>query len=188
MVDEEPLAHKVVILGDSAVGKTSIVRWFDEQTFTLSGTPTVGASFLSKAVKVKDTVVILNIWDTAGQERYRSLIPTYAHGAQVAILCYDVANLQSFQALDGWLELFHGFCSTDCPLFLVGNKIDLEFAFPQATAKKWAQDHNAQCMFTSVRESLGITELFAAVAEVAHSRHGDRQRLINRQEGKSKCC
>jgi small GTP-binding protein len=186
MKDEEPFAHKVVILGDSAVGKTSIVRCFEEQTLTASITPTVGASFLSKMVMVKDAPVILNIWDTAGQERYRSLIPTYAHGAQAAILCYDVASPQSFDALDTWLESLQRFCSVDCRLFVVGNKIDLQFAVPQMTAKKWAQDHNAQCMFTSARESLGVTELFAAVAGELESRQGEGSTLVSRSKGG--CC
>jgi small GTP-binding protein len=165
MSEPEPLAHKIVIVGDSDVGKTSIIRVFDEQTFNPSVSPTVGASFLSKTVVVNQSSVILNIWDTAGQERYRSLIPTYAHGARAAILCYDTANGTSFEAIDAWLESLQRFCSPDCLLFLVGNKIDLEPAVPQATAKKWAQEHNAQCLFTSAADGAGVKELFKAIAE-----------------------
>jgi small GTP-binding protein len=188
-MEGEPLAHKIVIVGDSDVGKTSIIRVFDEQTFEQSINPTVGASFLSKTVMVGQVPVILNIWDTAGQERYRSLIPTYAHGARAAILCYDTSNQSSFEALEGWLESLQRFCSPDCLLFVVGNKIDLDGIVPQATAKKWAQEHNAQCMFTSAMESVGVKELFKAIAE-ALSRFGDvreASRLKPRTEG-SGCC
>jgi small GTP-binding protein len=166
MIDpSEPLAHKVVIVGDSDVGKTSIIRVFDEQTFDKSIGPTVGASFLSKTVMVKQLSVVLNIWDTAGQERYRSLIPTYAHGAHAAILCYDASNAASFEALDGWLESLQRFCSPDCLLFVVGNKIDLEGRVEQADAKRWASDHSAQCMFASAMDNVGVKELFVAIAE-----------------------
>jgi small GTP-binding protein len=188
MGDHELLAHKVVILGESAVGKTSIVSCFDEQTFSASRTPTVGASFLSRTVMLKGTPVILNIWDTAGQERYRSLVPTYAHGAQAAILCFDVANQQSFEALGSWLDSLEQFCAADCVLFVVGNKVDLGFAVPQAAAKKWAQEHNAECMFTSARESSGVTELFTAVAESMSSLQGQRGGLLRRGEGTERCC
>jgi small GTP-binding protein len=180
MAEFEPLAHKVVIVGDSNVGKTSIIRVFDEQTFDPSVSPTVGASFLSKTVVVGQAPVILNIWDTAGQERYRSLIPTYAHGARAAILCYDTANGASFDALKGWLESLQRFCSPECLLFVVGNKIDLPAVVPQATAKKWAQDHGAQCLFTSAADGVGVRELFRAIAEalshVAYAREPARLR------------
>jgi small GTP-binding protein len=189
MSDSEPLAHKIVIIGDSDVGKTSIIRCFDEQTFDSSQTPTVGASFLSKTVVVNTFPVVLNIWDTAGQERYRSLIPTYAHGARAAILCYDCSSLATFDALDTWLETLQRFCASDCLLFLVGNKIDLPETVPQARAKQWATDHNAQFKLTSAKDGVGVSELFKAIAEalssVAQFRVGDS--LIP-NDGQSGCC
>jgi small GTP-binding protein len=171
MLGSEPLAHKIVIIGESDVGKTSIIRCFDEQTFVSSQNPTVGACFLSKTLTVNDYPVVLNIWDTAGQERYRSLVPTYAHGARAAILCYDCTSPASFDALDTWLETLHRFCATDFALFLCGNKIDLPETVPQAHAKQWAADHNAQYKMTSAKDGVGVTELFRAIAE-ALSRMG----------------
>jgi small GTP-binding protein len=189
MADLEPLAHKIVIIGDSDVGKTSIIRSFDEQTFDGSQNPTVGASFLSKTVVVNNYPVVLNIWDTAGQERYRSLIPTYAHGARAAILCYDCSSLSTFEALDIWLETLQRFCAADCLLFLVANKIDLQETVPQARAKQWAADHNAQYKLTSAKDGVGVTELFKAIAEelsrVAPFRVGD---ALVPNEGDGGCC
>jgi small GTP-binding protein len=169
MVEIEPLAHKIVIIGDSDVGKTSVIRCFDEQTFDSSQTPTVGASFLSRTFVVNNFPVVLNIWDTAGQERYRSLIPTYAHGARAAILCYDCSSPGSFEALDTWLETLQRFCSSDCLLFVVGNKIDLEEAVAQGRAKQWAMDHNAQFKLTSAKDGVGVGELFKSIAEALTS-------------------
>lgn len=161
----EPVTHKIVIIGDSDVGKTSIIQRYDQQTFDPAANPTIGASFLSKIVESSKGPVILNIWDTAGQERYRSLIPTYARGARAAILCYDVASLQSFESLDSWLEELHKFSSLDCLLFVVGNKVDLVSAVPRAHANKWASDHGAQSLFTSAKTGSGIAELFKEIAE-----------------------
>jgi small GTP-binding protein len=185
----EPLTHKVVIVGDSDVGKTSIIRAFDEQTFDPSTSPTVGASFISKNVMVGHDQITLNIWDTAGQERYRSLIPTYAHGARATILCYDTSNSASFDALDTWLDSLQRFCSPECFIFVVGNKIDLGESVPQANAKKWAVGHNAQCLFTSAREGVGIRELFKAIAE-ALSRFIDTREpsRLRPDDGNSHCC
>ena len=159
------MPHKIVIVGDSDVGKTSIIQRYDQQTFDPASNPTIGASFLSKTVQTKNGPVVLNIWDTAGQERYRSLIPTYARGARAAILCYDVALPQSFESLDSWLEELHKFCSPDCLLFVVGNKVDLEAKVQQAVASKWASDHGAQCHFTSAKGGVGVIELFKAIAD-----------------------
>jgi small GTP-binding protein len=184
----DPIAHKVVIIGDSAVGKTSIIRCFDEQTFNPRDTPTVGASFISKKVVVQGGSVILNIWDTAGQERYRSLIPTYAHGAQAAILCYDVTSLQSFESLNAWLDFLQRLCSPDCLLYVVGNKIDLKPVVPQAQATKWADDHNAQCVFTSAQQGTAVQDLFRAIAESVSSRQTHMKRLVEQGRGGSECC
>lgn len=161
----DPVTHKIVIIGDSDVGKTSIIQRYDQQTFDVEMTPTVGASFLSKTVSTSNGPVVLNIWDTAGQERYRSLFPMYGRGARAAILCYDVSSMASFESLSSWLEELQKLCSPDCLLFVVGNKIDLESAVPQPMATQWANEHNAQCLFTSARAGEGIVELFKAIAE-----------------------
>jgi small GTP-binding protein len=188
-MDAESLAHKVVIIGDSAVGKTSLLRCFDEHPFNPMGTPTVGASFISKMVTIQGAAVILNIWDTAGQERYRSLIPTYAHGAEAAILCYDVTSPPSFQSLNNWLEFLERLSSPDCLLYVVGNKIDLEPVVPPAAAKRWAQEHRAECMFTSARQGTAVQELFMAIAQSINCRPANTGRLIGRQPpAKRTCC
>lgn len=161
----DPVTHKIVIIGDSDVGKTSIIQRYDQQTFDVEMTPTVGASFLSKTVSTSNGPVVLNIWDTAGQERYRSLFPMYGRGARAAILCYDVSSMASFESLNSWLEELQKLCSPDCLLFVVGNKIDLESHVPQPMATQWANEHNAQCLFTSARAGEGVVELFKAIAE-----------------------
>ena len=187
---QDPITHKIVIVGDSDVGKTSIIQRYDQQTFDSEANPTIGASFLSKTVSTSNGPVVLNIWDTAGQERYRSLIPTYARGARAAILCYDVSSTASFAALDSWLEELHKFCSPDCLLFVVGNKIDLDSAVPQPVATKWANEHHAECLFTSAKAGEGVVELFKAIAEslAVLGDASQQPRLKVRKEGEGDGC
>jgi small GTP-binding protein len=187
-MDEGFVTHKLVIIGDSDVGKTSLVRCFDEQTFDPANNPTVGASFLSKLVSVKGQQVVLNIWDTAGQERYRSLIPTYAHSAHAAILCYDVTTQRSFESLDSWLESLLRFASPDSLVYVVGNKIDLPEIVSQAESVQWARDHHAHCMFTSAKEGLGVTELFEAIAEAVIGFGASRDASAIEPRVKKGCC
>lgn len=184
----DPATHKIVIIGDSDVGKTSIIQRYDQQTFDPTANPTIGASFLSKIVESSKGPVILNIWDTAGQERYRSLIPTYARGARAAILCYDVSSVPSFESLDSWLEELHKFSSLDCLLFVVGNKVDLISAVPRSQASKWASDHGAQSLFTSAKSGSGVTELFKEIADaLAGLDEVDRSNLHPR-DSSDRCC
>jgi small GTP-binding protein len=167
MIAEKELAsHKVVVIGDSSVGKTSIIHIFDRQTFNPSCHATVGASFLSREVDTTRGRIILNIWDTAGQERYKSLIPTYAHGARAAFLVFDVTAPRSLDNLAGWIESLQRFCAPECALFVVGNKIDLGEQLPREAARCWAARVNAECHFTSALTGAGVKELFAGLAEV----------------------
>src|SRR3569832_832702 len=103
----EGLAVKVVILGDSGVGKTSLVIRYVRGTFQPFQEPTIGAAFVSYKETIDDedltdNVVTFKLWDTAGQERYHSLTPLYFRGAHVALLVFDICRLHSFQTLQQW--------------------------------------------------------------------------------------
>lgn len=164
-IDSHPAEFKVVIMGDSSIGKTSIVQRFNQETFDYQMDTTIGASFLTKVVQTSSGPVTLNVWDTAGQERYRSLIPTYARGANAAIICYDVTATTSFKSVDGWIEELHKFCSEEVPIYIVGNKCDLESVVPNDDAEQLAQKYGCQLMYTSAKKGTGISELFTSIAE-----------------------
>jgi small GTP-binding protein len=197
-MNTEARKYKVVIIGDPFVGKTSIIRCFNEQSINPFYTPTLGASFISKDVAVQDTTVNLNIWDTAGQERYRSLVPTYVRGAEAAILCYDVTSVSSFNSLDGWFNFIQNFLSSGYLLYVVGNKIDLEPVVPRESAIQWAKEHHdAPCFFTSAEHGTAIPDLLKAIA-TALSLGNSRKMLVEPEPGElklveqepvgSKCC
>ncbi|CAG7786248.1 unnamed protein product, partial [Allacma fusca] len=116
---------KILIIGQSGVGKSSLLLRFTDDVFDPDQPATIGVDFKVKTLDVEGNLVKLAIWDTAGQERFRTLTPSYYRGAQGAILVYDVSSRQSFERLDPWLvELNTYSTKTNIVKMLVGNKID----------------------------------------------------------------
>jgi Ras-related protein Rab-18 len=118
---------KILIIGESGVGKSSLLLRFTEDTFDPEQTATIGVDFKVKSVTVDGNRAKLAIWDTAGQERFRTLTPSYYRGAQGCILVYDVSSKQSFSKLDNWLNELETYSTKhEIVKMLVGNKIDKE--------------------------------------------------------------
>jgi small GTP-binding protein len=116
---------KLVLLGKSSVGKTSIVTVADDGDFVADQSATVGACFHVKKMRVNDTSIKFHIWDTAGQERFRALAPMYYRDAQFALLVYAIDDRESFKEIKVWYNGLYQDCSPLPHIILVGNKIDL---------------------------------------------------------------
>jgi len=120
---------KVIILGDTGVGKTSIANRYVNNTFTNTYKATIGADIFQKSLYIEDTQIFLTIWDTAGQERFQSLGPGYFRGADACILVYDTTNAKSFESLKRWRSEFIQTARPDqpetFPFLVLGNKSDL---------------------------------------------------------------
>ncbi|XP_069504981.1 ras-related protein Rab-5A isoform X2 [Ambystoma mexicanum] len=116
---------KLVLLGESAVGKSSLVLRFVKGQFHEFQESTIGAAFLTQTVCLDDTTVKFEIWDTAGQERYHSLAPMYYRGAQAAIVVYDITNEESFARGKNWVKELQRQASPNIVIALSGNKADL---------------------------------------------------------------
>lgn len=159
---------KVIILGDSGVGKTALMNQYVNKKFSSSYKATIGADFLTKEVMIDDKLVTLQIWDTAGQERFQSLGVAFYRGADVCILVYDVTNPKSFDALDSWREEFLMQASPpdieNFPFVVLGNKIDRENdrRVPKTKAKKWANYFE-----TSAKEAVQVEAAFQEAAQLA---------------------
>ncbi|KAM0865891.1 hypothetical protein ACQ4PT_042973 [Festuca glaucescens] len=124
--DSNELRAKLVLLGDSGVGKSCIVLRFVRGQFDPTSKVTVGASFLSQTLALEDsTIVKFEIWDTAGQERYAALAPLYYRGAAAAIVAYDITNPESFKKAQYWVKELQKHGSPGIIMVLVGNKADL---------------------------------------------------------------
>ena len=120
---------KVVLLGESAVGKSSLVLRFVKREFHEYQESTIGAAFLTQTVQIDDTTVKFEIWDTAGQERYHSLAPMYYRGAQAALIVYDITSKDSFIKAQNWVRELQRQASTNIVIALVGYNEPICFLF-----------------------------------------------------------
>ena len=132
---------KLIILGDSGVGKTSLMNQYVNRKFSKQYKATIGADFLTKEVKIDDeNLVTMQIWDTAGQERFQSLGVAFYRGADCCVLVYDVNNERSFQNLENWREEFLAQASPadaeNFPFIVLGNKTDQDGGQSRVVSEK----------------------------------------------------
>lgn len=168
-VPPAPTGSKVILLGDSAVGKSSLVHRVKEGTFSSSASqPTIGCSFCTHTVELpKGRSVHLAIWDTAGQEKYRSFTRQYFRGAQAAVLLYDITSAGSFDGAKRWLSELQA--ETSCSvLVLVGAKLDREAErdTPKAAAIALANGANASYLECSSKDGTNVDAVFEMVAQL----------------------
>lgn len=156
---------KVVIVGDLAVGKTSILKQYETQMFDEDVEPTVGAGFVKVQVETTHGYVNLLLWDTAGQERYRSLIPMYSRNAAAAILVVDVNNPASAQSVGTWHSVLKEYCPRKCRIYVVANKIDLECKISLSKLEEWCKNNGFQFFRASAMQFETIEPIFQQIAE-----------------------
>ncbi|KAK3211812.1 hypothetical protein Dsin_016518 [Dipteronia sinensis] len=167
---------KVIVLGDSGVGKTSLMNQYVYKKFSQQYKATIGADFVTKEVQIDDKLVTLQIWDTAGQERFQSLGAAFYRGADCCALVYDVNVLKTFETLDNWREeflkqVYPGVPET-FPFIVVGNKIEVDGGnsrvVSEKKAKEWCVSRgNIPYFETSAKEDYSIDEAFLCVAKTA---------------------
>ncbi|OMO93046.1 Small GTPase superfamily [Corchorus olitorius] len=161
--DAKNLRVKLVLLGDSGVGKSCIVLRFVRGQFDPTSKVTVGASFLSQTIALQDsTTVKFEIWDTAGQERYAALAPLYYRGAGVAVIVYDITSPESFTKAQYWVKELQKHGSPDIVMALVGNKADLQEKreVPVQDGKDYAEKNGMFFIETSAKTADNINQLF----------------------------
>lgn len=158
---------KVVLLGATLVGKTTLVTRFTSGEFDPSIKSTIGACYASKVVPVDKEKVKLQIWDTAGQEKFRTLVPMYFRGAKVAVLTFSVTDIDSSNEVEYWANTVKNSTSQQPFLFIVGNKIDAEderkVTFEQG--QKIAELVHGQYMEVSAKDGTNIEDLLNEIAK-----------------------
>jgi len=159
---------KLVLLGESAVGKSSLVLRFVKGQFLEYQESTIGAAFLTQTVLLGDISVKFEIWDTAGQERYHSLAPMYYRGAHAAIVVYDLTNYDSFERAKAWVKELQRQGNPNIVIALAGNKLDLAGDGRKVSseeAAKYAEENALLFMETSAKSAANVNELFVAIAK-----------------------
>lgn len=159
---------KLVLLGESAVGKSSLVLRFVKDQFDDYRESTIGAAFLTQTVQVDDsTTVKFEIWDTAGQERYKSLAPMYYRNANCAVVVYDITQSSSLDKARTWIRELQRQADPSIVILLCGNKTDLEARrqVSKEEAQKYAEEEGLMWGETSAKTGEGVAEIFTTIAK-----------------------
>ncbi|ORY93340.1 ras family-domain-containing protein [Syncephalastrum racemosum] len=159
---------KIVIIGDSGVGKSNLLSRFTNNEFNLESKSTIGVEFATKNVTIGDHRIKAQIWDTSGQERYRAITGAYYRGAVGALLVYDITRQSSFQNVETWLKELRDHADNNITLMLVGNKSDLADTSRAVTtdeAKDYASEGEMLFFETSALDSTNVDVAFQTVFE-----------------------
>eukprot|EP01100_Stratorugosa_tubuloviscum_P002874 TRINITY_DN1683_c2_g1_i1.p1 TRINITY_DN1683_c2_g1~~TRINITY_DN1683_c2_g1_i1.p1 ORF type:complete len:253 (-),score=118.12 TRINITY_DN1683_c2_g1_i1:84-800(-) len=178
--DSYEYLFKIVMLGDSAVGKSNLVLRFTQDQFTADSKSTIGVEFSVQTLDIKGRVVKAQLWDTAGQERYRSIMHSYYRGAFGAIVVYDVTNVKSFDHVQNWLQQLREYANPNVVVMLVGNKIDLkdQRTVQIETAQEFATQYNALFMETSALTAENVQAVFQKLLTEIYERMEQRNAIM----------
>ncbi|KYQ92203.1 hypothetical protein DLAC_11678 [Tieghemostelium lacteum] len=162
--NREEILYKIILVGDSGVGKSSILVRFTDNTFQPHFSPTLGVDFNVKTINSKETgqTIKLQLWDTAGQERFKSITQTFYRGSHGVILVYDVTYPKSFERCKSWVEEINSNTQDGMIIILVGNKSDLSSQRKISTeqGQQLADSLNIKFLETSAKENFGVTQVF----------------------------
>ena len=159
---------KVLLLGNSDVGKSSLLLRYVDSVWSDTFVPTIGVDFKVKTIEIGDKKVKMQIWDTAGQERFRTVVSTYFRGAHGIFLIYDITNRDSFKNLENWLIEIEKNASENVLKILIGNKNDLEDERDIASdeGKAFANRNGMQFIETSAKMNTNVNEAFETLGKL----------------------
>jgi small GTP-binding protein len=169
------MIFKVVLIGDTSVGKTNILSKYLTNDFDPDSKATVGVEFGTKNFKIEDNIVKVQIWDTAGQERYRSITNAYYKGAKGSLLVYDITNPKTFESIDRWLSDLKVNGDENISVVLLGNKSDLESDRKVSTqqGKEKAEFYKLAFLETSALNGNNIDKAFSELITDVYKNHHD---------------
>ena len=177
---------KLILIGNSGVGKSCILQRYMKHTFEEKYKCTIGVDFLMKSLTINGKTVKLQLWDTAGQEKYKSMVSSYYRGANVALIVFDITSHASFDALPIWIENFYKNGPEQKNIILIGNKKDLEESrqVTQEEAQTFSEMNNMMYFETSAKEGDNIDYVFTFAAEKLlefYSANNNNNAIIQRQ-------
>lgn len=172
---------KLLLIGDSGVGKTSILFRFSEEEFNSTFIATIGIDFKIRTIDLHGKKIKLQIWDTAGQERFRTITTAYYRGAMGIMLVYDVTSQRSFDNIRIWMDNIAQHANQDVEMMLIGNKCDMEDrrVITTSQGESFAKMHGIRFMETSAKAGSNVYEAFRQLAEDIKTKTERRMELNN---------
>ena len=191
----EECVYKVLLLGDTTVGKTCFLMKYTDKTFQDIHMATIGLDYRLKSMKLKSGKNIkLQIWDTAGQDRFRAITKNYYKGSHGIILIYDVTNIQTFENVKSWVNQIREEASSNVIIYIAGNKIDIEDErkIKKEEGEKLAEELGFPFIETSAKSGININETFDDLVERIDKVHGNTpqkppKNKLYKAKGR-KCC
>lgn len=157
---------KLLLIGDSGVGKTSVLFRFSDDAFNSTFISTIGIDFKIRTIELGDKKIKLQIWDTAGQERFRTITTAYYRGAMGILLVYDITNEKSFENIKTWIKNIEQHASADVEKMILGNKCDMEDKrkITKEQGEQLAKEYNVKFMETSAMNRTNVEKAFTEIA------------------------
>jgi small GTP-binding protein len=165
---------KLLIIGESAVGKSCLLLRFAENKFTDNFLTTIGIDFKVRHVEIENTKVRLQVWDTAGQEKFRTITKAYYRGAHGILLVYDVTSVDSFDQTRQWMKSIQDNTTDPVSVIFVGNKCDMERTVPLEDAQALANEFGVEYYETSAKDGRNVESTFFRLAKLILDRQQDK--------------
>jgi len=191
--DEYDFLFKVVLIGDSGVGKSNLLSRFTRNEFNLDSKSTIGVEFATRSIQIDGKTIKAQIWDTAGQERYRAITSAYYRGAVGALLVYDIGKSSSFENVSRWLKELRDHADSNIVIMLVGNKTDKRHLRAVSTedGKAFAAEHGLSFIETSALEATNVdlafqeilTSIYQIVSSKSLAEEGDVSKKFDPSQG-----
>jgi len=189
------LLFKLLLIGDSGVGKTCILFRFSDYAFNTTFISTIGIDFKIKTIELRGKKIKLQIWDTAGQERFHTITTSYYRGAMGIMLVYDITNSKSFDNIAKWLRNIQEHANEDVEKMILGNKCDMEDkrVIPKERGESIAKENGIRFLETSAKTNVNIDKAFIELSESILDKTIDVQEPrpplppVNQQAGRQ-CC
>ncbi|GAM18765.1 hypothetical protein SAMD00019534_019400 [Acytostelium subglobosum LB1] len=169
--EEYDYLYKIVLIGDSGVGKSNLLSRFTRNEFNIETKSTIGVEFATRSIVAEGKTIKAQIWDTAGQERYRAITSAYYRGAVGALLVYDIAKQATYKSVERWLTELRENADRNIEIMLVGNKSDLRHLREVSTdeAKEFAEKHKLLFIETSALDASNVDSAFQTIlTQICH--------------------
>ena len=191
---------KIVLIGDTSVGKSCLLTRFADDQFTDNYVTTIGVDFRFKTMIVMDKIVKVQVWDTAGQERYRSITNAYYRGAEGILIVFDLTNKESFKNIENWINEVTVFTGSDVIFMCLGNKSDLKKEISKNSIEDFKKKSKLEIFNVSAKTGDGVEDAFTHIIELLIKKNMDKKGTnainlnsnkdnnINKEKKNDSCC